>query len=250
MKMDRTASRVRAAGLLASAIVVAVAAAVAPAPGSASARAAAQTSRPAAETRPQERPAPVSDPAAILAGPRVEPSALVETDSRSGAPVRRDQRPGVPPRRWLAIVWRLDLTDDQRKKVREIISQLDADRRVFKRKHGQEMREMRRAAGRRAKSGGDDQARRPREMRARMQELQGLAPKVETYQQRVWDELTPAQQDDLRRELARVRAEMAARRRDGQGLRGRPRDGAPGDRAPRDDQRRPGEPDQPPPRDR
>jgi len=169
----------------------------------------AQTSRPGSEPPAATSRSAATQPATttgrgLLAGPLVEPEAMGETPGRNARNQRDRRSQGVAARRWLALVRELDLSGEQRAALGVILSELAAARRDFQSEYGAELRELRRQVGGR----GGRQSDRPvdPQKRRRLQMIQSEAPQASTYQRRVWDQLTPAQQNELRTRIARERA--------------------------------------------
>ncbi|MCP3902669.1 MAG: hypothetical protein GY715_03455 [Planctomycetes bacterium] len=138
----------------------------------------------------------VRSPAAILAGPTVEAEAIDRA-----APRRTDRaRRSIPPRRWLEEFRRIDLDAEQKSRSRAILAELNTARRAFESEHGKKVRALRKTAR------GD------RESRRKLQEIEAEAPKVRSFQMRLWRLLRPDQQDQLRLAFAEIRRAAARRR--------------------------------------
>lgn len=164
-----------------------------------------QTTRP--ET-PREASRPETAPTdAILSGPRVEPAA-VEDRSAFGRQ-RPATRVSVPARRWFEIAQRLDLTPDQRQQVRKAVRGFQRQRRVFTEQVASdaELRELRRQA-RLSRRTGEPMSKEARETLAAYERE---APRVIDCQHEIWAILTAEQQEQMKKELARVRRDIGRR---------------------------------------
>ena len=145
----------------------------------------------------------------------------------------------------------LRLSEDQSASVRAIAQEFQGEMKRFRSEHAEELASLRREAGldgggerRRGGRGGKDEGDAgQQEARQRLRELMSEGPKIEDYQARIWEVLTPEQ-----RELANERLEDARREafeaEDGErGPEGRRRGGAMGEEGAGE----PGGPRMPPP---
>jgi hypothetical protein len=160
----------------------------------------AQTSRPDGPTsRPSRATAPAEGERPLLAGPLV-------TEEEITAPAERPDRRRLPYRRVLAILRTLDLDEGQEAIVRRTTREMTEAQRAFQREHGPEMRRLRR----RANEARNGDAVLSETERTRLRELQRLAPDPSAFLQKIWDDLTPTQQEAFRLGLRDARRRQAA----------------------------------------
>lgn len=163
----------------------------------------------AAPETPQAGEAPQVD-RNLLAGPTVEDAAVADAaDAVSRRPGAK-RALSVRPQQWFAIVRQLDLTPNQQAKINAIVNEFRTARQDFRRKHGGTLRAAQEQL-RRSKREGEMPHR--QESLQRMQRLAAAWPRAEAYQRRIWNELTPEQQQVMRAKLDRLERQMNERRK-------------------------------------
>jgi hypothetical protein len=169
---------------------------------------------PPPEEPPSRAPAPEGKqeepPQGLLAGPKVEnhDGEAQVAPFGAGRPLERLAEVKVRPRRWLAIFLALDLDEEQRRAAAEISDEVKRLQREFMREHGRDVRELRRALAE-----AREARRRPsEEQQARLRALDELRPKIEPHQAKLWDLLTPSQQEAFQGRLTEEKERIAERR--------------------------------------
>ena len=164
----------------------------------------AQTTRPARQidSPPRlETPAPEH----LLAGPKVTDESGSGPESFAGRRVRRPPR--VRARQWFDLLEELELNRRQRREVQNIWGEFREAYREFQTLHGANLDQVRQELRRIREAGSFA----PLELREEFERLMSLIPAWPAYQQRAWNLLTPAQQEQFRRRLAVIREAIARR---------------------------------------
>jgi Spy/CpxP family protein refolding chaperone len=158
----------------------------------------------------------------LLSGPSVSDEAAKEPPRRPGERMARRAESEASLREWMVGLRELNLTDEQRQSIRGIAGEFYAQRREFL---------MSRSESERALI--DDlpamrqQQRMPNaKQREMIQRLESQRPKVDEYQRRMWEILTPQQQNKFKAKMSELR-ERTAQRRPNRGDQRRDGDGAP-----------------------
>ncbi|MCI0364546.1 MAG: hypothetical protein L0Y44_13055 [Phycisphaerales bacterium] len=145
----------------------------------------------------------------ILAGPKVEPEAQHEGDGQMNPQGQRTQRQvEVPFVQWMRMVRQLELTDEQKSKTDAVAAEFRQAQDDFTDAQGEEGRELFREA-RKARQSGE---RLSPEQRQKMRAIEEGRPKPGPYQERIWAELTEAQQGELKQKLDQARQRMSQAR--------------------------------------
>lgn len=166
----------------------------------------AQTTQPARSAK--EEAAEQTPSKDILAGPKVEAESARETELQFGGAGRDRDRISVPTRQWFGLLRELELDGDRALEVRRIVQSFQKAVRAQRQANGQRLRELQ-GQVREARGAGRDV---PVEVRRELRELRSLAPKVATYQAKIWSLLTESQQETMRAESAQIRQRIAERR--------------------------------------
>lgn len=154
---------------------------------------------------------PQTQPAAedVFSGPKVDESAQSDRPNRPGGERGRARaNEGMQPRLWMMAMRDMDLSDEQREKVRFVMQDLQDSNRKFRETHGEEMRGLMETM-REARENG---AMPPREVAEKLRSLEQSRPKIEQYQEKIWSILNEEQQKDMRAKLAAMTAQQEERR--------------------------------------
>lgn len=126
----------------------------------------------------------------LLAGPTIQQEDVTDEDMRS----RKLQETGKQnklnshqqQKLWLSSIQSLELTSNQKIEIRTILEELKQKQQEFRKTHGKEVAELRKARRNGMKSDNPLSD----ESRKRMMELLDLAPEITVYQDRAWAILT------------------------------------------------------------
>lgn len=154
---------------------------------------------------------PQTPPAAedVFSGPKVDESAPSDRPDRPGGDRGRARaNEGAQPRLWMMAMRDMDLSDEQREKVRFVMQDLQDSMRKFRETHGEEMRGLMETM-REARENGTMP---PREVAEKLRSLEQSRPKIEQYQEKIWSILNDEQQKELRAKLATMAAQQDERR--------------------------------------
>ena len=164
----------------------------------------AQTTQPARQTdSPPRLEKAGAEP--LLAGPKVTDENESSTGPESFAGRRGRRPPSVRARHWFDLLEELELNRRQRREVQNIWGEFREAYREFQTLHGANLDQVRQEFRRIREAGSFP----PLELREEFERLMSLSPAWPAYQQRAWDLLTPAQQEQFRRRLAALRKAMA-----------------------------------------
>lgn len=173
--------------------------------------------------------------APVLKGPTVTERNVPGADDKFGMGMgdRRGER--VPPevfRRAIAVILdenaaaKLRATPEQREEIRKLVDGFEESVRKYRRQHAKEIAELREAAGEIARErnagemrtdGADlssEELKKREEAKAKLRELQGAGPKIESVYTKVWTDLSEPQRVAVEKVLDGWRAEQAKRRED------------------------------------
>ncbi|HWB18706.1 MAG TPA: hypothetical protein VG711_00275 [Phycisphaerales bacterium] len=143
---------------------------------------------------------PASQPASqpdLLAGPSVENTATSEVSRMGPQNQVADQRnKALPMQRWIRALRTIDLAPEQDSAIKSVIQDWNTARNDWFAAHNDELKSLRDRYNASRESGKPD-----RSLADKLQALQSSAPKLEDYQQKIWDDLTPDQQSALREKL-------------------------------------------------
>lgn len=170
----------------------------------------AQSSRPDSASKTEAKEAD-TDAKGLLAGPEIKQSLEDQTQIRfDGSTAGRGGRGriAVPNRRWFALLRSLELSQEQDDEIRPIIQSLQKAAKEHATKRGKRIRQLQRQAQQARRKNRDI----PRSVRQELAELRANGPKAETYQERIWELLTPSQQEQMRESLALIRQEIIKQR--------------------------------------
>jgi len=163
------------------------------------------------DAKPQANPPASTNDGGLLAGPKVEEQAQQRDDPRMGEQGRREgarRQVEVSFQDWMGLLRGLDLKPEQQTKIRAIAAEFQSAQREFTQSQGEEGRELARQA-REARQAGKEP---PKELRDKLQKMEADRPKAESYQQRIWAELTEEQRDQFKAKLDEYRQRMLERR--------------------------------------
>ncbi len=171
----------------------------------------AQSSRPDSASQSSKSKEADSDAKGLLAGPEVQLNSEDPAQYRfDGSSVGRGGRGriAVPAKRWFGILRTLKLSQEQDDEIRPIIQSLQNSAKEHQNKRGKRIWQLQKQA-RQARNNNRDV---PREVRQEINRLRAKGPKTETYQKRIWDLLTVAQQEQMRKSLSKIRQEISKQR--------------------------------------
>ena len=170
----------------------------------------AQSSRPDSATHNQSK-AVDSNAKGLLAGPEVqlgwEDANQIRFDGGVAGRGGRG-RINVPARRWFVLLRSLELSLEQESEIRPIIQSLQKAKREHEKDNGKRLRQLQKQVQQARRNNRDV----PRDVRQELIKLRAKGPKAETYQKRIWEILTTAQQEQMRKSLALIRQEISKKR--------------------------------------
>ena len=171
------------------------------------------------DAKPQATPTKEkSGDTGVLAGPTVDEKADRRGDNMMGPQgQQRDRRNNeMPFQQWMASLRGLQLTEAQQTKAKAIADEFQQAQREYQESLGEDGRALMRQVRESRESGTPP----PQEVREKLRKIEEARPTPIAYQQRIWAELTPEQQEQLKKNLAERKQQMAERRQQ------RQRDGA------------------------
>jgi hypothetical protein len=175
---------------------------------------------------------PAGNTVDLLAGPTVHD----ETQSDAGRPgaASRGKRQSVGPRRWLYILQTLELDMAQQAEVDAVVSAFREDMKRFTDEYGATQRDLRQRQSALREAEDDVDLRDMMALRKELERIEGLAPRPQTYQERIWAILSEPQRATLQERLDRAATAMDGqdRRPGGGGANGGEHPAAPGADAP------------------
>jgi Spy/CpxP family protein refolding chaperone len=153
----------------------------------------------AADEKPAAPAAKEPSGGGLLGGP------AVDDDSTKGKDVFGEDmnKPGgkkeqaIRPRAWMKVLMELNLSDDQRSKIKPLTDEFQKQMREFEEAHGAELRDLEQK-GKEARESG----RPAKEFGAKIKALRDMMPNAQAHQEKIWALLTPEQQEFMRSRLA------------------------------------------------
>ncbi len=143
----------------------------------------------------------------ILSGPSVKEEAAEGRQGFGEGDMMNDrpaQRKGPKVRAWFRVLQQLDLTSEQQSQVRPIAEEFNQLRVSFERENGDTLKEIEEALRKAKESGKGPESASNKELAQKAKAIRDKAPKPEPYMEKIWDLLTPDQQDDMKARLAEI----------------------------------------------